>query len=219
MTRSRRRQAAQALGVKVYTIGVGKRGMAPMPVFMDGQKVGYQNVPVDVDEDTLQKIAQTDRRQILPRRQRGDSSGKFTPRSTSWKKRRRSSTNSRNTRNCFRGSCRAGWRCCCLKLRWDKPCSGGCHEIYDLRFTIYDLKMRFASTFLWLLLVFPPALALFFWWASRTAAAIAGAIHPGAAVVRADRRRFAGAAENPVRLFDSGRGAADCRAGPAAVRI
>ena len=28
-----------------------------MPVFMDGQKVGYQNVPVDVDEDTLQKIA------------------------------------------------------------------------------------------------------------------------------------------------------------------
>ncbi len=51
-------QAAQALGVKVYTIGIGERGMAPMPVFMSGQKVGYQNVPVDVDEDTLQKIAQ-----------------------------------------------------------------------------------------------------------------------------------------------------------------
>jgi Ca-activated chloride channel homolog len=29
-----------------------------MPVFMNGQKVGYRNVPVDVDEDTLQKIAQ-----------------------------------------------------------------------------------------------------------------------------------------------------------------
>jgi len=51
-------QAAQALGVKVYTIGIGERGMAPMPVFMGGQKVGYQQVPVDVDEDTLQKIAQ-----------------------------------------------------------------------------------------------------------------------------------------------------------------
>jgi len=49
--------AAAALGVKVYTVGIGEQGMAPMPVFMGGQKVGYQNVPVDVDEDTLQKIA------------------------------------------------------------------------------------------------------------------------------------------------------------------
>lgn len=51
-------QAAQALGVKVYTIGIGERGMAPMPVFMNGQKVGYRNMPVDVDEGTLQQIAQ-----------------------------------------------------------------------------------------------------------------------------------------------------------------
>ena len=51
-------QAAQALGVKVYTIGIGERGMAPMPVFMGGQRVGYRNMPVDVDEDTLRKIAQ-----------------------------------------------------------------------------------------------------------------------------------------------------------------
>jgi Ca-activated chloride channel homolog len=49
--------AAAALGVKVYTVGIGEQGSAPMPVFMGGQKVGYQNVPVDVDEDTLQKIA------------------------------------------------------------------------------------------------------------------------------------------------------------------
>lgn len=52
-------QAAQALGVKVYTIGVGKRGMAPMPVGRNpftGEEV-YQNEPVDIDEDTLQKIA------------------------------------------------------------------------------------------------------------------------------------------------------------------
>jgi Ca-activated chloride channel family protein len=51
-------QAAQALDVKIYTVGIGMRGMAPMPVFMGGRKVGYQQVPVDVDEDTLQKIAQ-----------------------------------------------------------------------------------------------------------------------------------------------------------------
>jgi Ca-activated chloride channel family protein len=49
--------AAAALGVKIYTVGIGEQGVAPMPVFMGGQKVGYQNVPVDVDEATLQKIA------------------------------------------------------------------------------------------------------------------------------------------------------------------
>jgi Ca-activated chloride channel family protein len=50
--------AAAALGVKIYTIGIGEQGSAPMPVFMNGQKVGYQNVPVDVDEATLKKIAE-----------------------------------------------------------------------------------------------------------------------------------------------------------------
>jgi len=51
-------EAAQALNVKVYTIGVGMRGMAPMPVFFGGRKVGYRPEPVDIDEDTLQKIAE-----------------------------------------------------------------------------------------------------------------------------------------------------------------
>src|SRR5215470_15261170 len=50
-------EAAEALGVKVYTIGVGMRGMAPMPVFFGGQRVGTRPEPVDIDEDTLQKIA------------------------------------------------------------------------------------------------------------------------------------------------------------------
>src|ERR1022692_3496581 len=52
-------EAARALGIKVYTIGIGEQGEAPMPVGRNpytGQTV-YQNVPVDVDEDTLQKIA------------------------------------------------------------------------------------------------------------------------------------------------------------------
>lgn len=50
-------EAAKSLGVKVYTVGIGMRGRAPMPGRdMFGRKV-YQWVPVDVDEDTLQKIA------------------------------------------------------------------------------------------------------------------------------------------------------------------
>jgi Ca-activated chloride channel family protein len=49
-------EAAQALKVKVYTIGVGMRGMAPMPHYFGGQRV-MQMEPVDIDEVTLQKIA------------------------------------------------------------------------------------------------------------------------------------------------------------------
>ena len=50
-------EAASALKVKTYTIGVGTRGQAPMPAMdMFGRRV-YQMVPVDIDEDTLEKIA------------------------------------------------------------------------------------------------------------------------------------------------------------------
>ena len=50
-------EAAAALGVKIYTVGIGEQGQAPMPVRdMFGRK-SYQMVPVDVDEETLKKIA------------------------------------------------------------------------------------------------------------------------------------------------------------------
>lgn len=50
--------AAQALAVKVYTIGVGTRGTAPYPqIDPFGRKVHVQ-VPVDIDEKTLTEIAQ-----------------------------------------------------------------------------------------------------------------------------------------------------------------
>ena len=50
-------EAAQALGVKVYTIGVGTQGQAPMPTTdFFGRRV-YQMVPVDIDEETLTKIS------------------------------------------------------------------------------------------------------------------------------------------------------------------
>lgn len=50
--------AAKALGVKVYTVGVGTRGTAPMPVAIDarGNKV-YREVEVDIDEETLEEIS------------------------------------------------------------------------------------------------------------------------------------------------------------------
>lgn len=51
-------RAAQALGVKIYTIGAGTQGFAPFPVQdVFGRKV-YQQVRIDIDEKLLQGIAQ-----------------------------------------------------------------------------------------------------------------------------------------------------------------
>jgi Ca-activated chloride channel family protein len=50
--------AAHALGVKVYTIGIGIRGKAPYPVVDQFGQKHYQYMDVDIDEDTLAKIAQ-----------------------------------------------------------------------------------------------------------------------------------------------------------------
>ncbi|HEY8513972.1 MAG TPA: VWA domain-containing protein [Candidatus Binatia bacterium] len=51
--------AARALGVKVYTIAAGTQGEAPMPVT---DRFGNERVvmaPVEVDEETLRKVAET----------------------------------------------------------------------------------------------------------------------------------------------------------------
>src|SRR5688572_18559898 len=51
-------EAAEALKIKVYTIGVGTRGTARMPrTDMFGRK-RYVQVPVDIDEPTLKSIAE-----------------------------------------------------------------------------------------------------------------------------------------------------------------
>ncbi len=51
-------EVAQTLGVKVYTVGVGIRGQAPFPqIDPFGRKV-YVPMEVDIDEDTLTKIAE-----------------------------------------------------------------------------------------------------------------------------------------------------------------
>ncbi len=49
-------QIAQTFGIRIYTIGVGTVGEAPYPV-QTPFGIRYQNMPVDVDEKTLQKIA------------------------------------------------------------------------------------------------------------------------------------------------------------------
>jgi Ca-activated chloride channel family protein len=50
-------EAAQSLGVKVYTIGIGTHGTAPMPrIDAFGRKV-YVPMEVDIDEETLKAIA------------------------------------------------------------------------------------------------------------------------------------------------------------------
>lgn len=51
-------QIAQTKGIKIYTIGAGSKGYVPFPAQdFFGRKV-YQNVLIDLDEETLNKIAQ-----------------------------------------------------------------------------------------------------------------------------------------------------------------
>ncbi len=49
--------AAQALNIKCYTIGVGTRGEAPVPRIDDFNRKRYVLVPVDIDEEALTKVA------------------------------------------------------------------------------------------------------------------------------------------------------------------
>jgi len=50
-------EAAEALGVKVYTIGAGTKGEAPMPVVDSFGRKRLVRVMVDIDDETLGKVA------------------------------------------------------------------------------------------------------------------------------------------------------------------
>lgn len=51
-------EAAKALGIRIYTIGAGTRGYAPYPMTDRlGRVMGYQQMPVKFDEETLKQIA------------------------------------------------------------------------------------------------------------------------------------------------------------------
>ena len=51
-------EAAAALGIKVYTVGAGSRGMAPFPMKDFFGNTVYRPMQVDIDEPTLEQIAQ-----------------------------------------------------------------------------------------------------------------------------------------------------------------
>jgi Ca-activated chloride channel homolog len=52
-------QAAAAFDIKIYTIGVGSDGVAPIPIATGPFGVQYANLPVHIDEDLLREIAGT----------------------------------------------------------------------------------------------------------------------------------------------------------------
>ncbi len=52
-------EIAQSFGIRVYTIGVGTRGMAPVPTLDVFGNIHYVQAEVVIDENTLQKIAAT----------------------------------------------------------------------------------------------------------------------------------------------------------------
>ncbi len=50
-------EIARTFGIRVYTIGIGTQGMAPYPVSTPFG-IQYQNIPVEIDEAVLTKIAE-----------------------------------------------------------------------------------------------------------------------------------------------------------------
>jgi len=50
-------QAATALGIRIYTIGVGTEGEAPVPTGQGLQGLRYQTLPVEIDEPLLTEVA------------------------------------------------------------------------------------------------------------------------------------------------------------------
>lgn len=51
-------EIAATYGVRVYTIGVGTKGLAPMPYQDPMGRISYQNAEVNIDEESLQEIAE-----------------------------------------------------------------------------------------------------------------------------------------------------------------
>ncbi len=50
-------QIAKDFNIKVYTIGVGTRGQAPIPITDQYGRTAYTMMPVEIDEELLQEIA------------------------------------------------------------------------------------------------------------------------------------------------------------------
>lgn len=51
-------EAAKALKIKIYTIAVGTKGLSPYPMRDYYGRTVYRNIPIEIDEDSLKKIAE-----------------------------------------------------------------------------------------------------------------------------------------------------------------
>jgi Ca-activated chloride channel family protein len=52
-------EAAAQFGIRIYTVGVGREGVAPVPVSRGVFGLRYENRPVRIDEPMLREIAAT----------------------------------------------------------------------------------------------------------------------------------------------------------------
>lgn len=52
-------EAAKALKIKIYTIAVGTKGLSPYPMKDYYGRTVYRNIPIEIDEESLRKIADT----------------------------------------------------------------------------------------------------------------------------------------------------------------
>ncbi len=78
-------QIAQTFGIRIYTVGVGTGRRGPYPV-QTPFGIRYQNMPVDIDEKSLEKIAVHHRTGSTSARRTTGRSSRSTRRSTSWKR-------------------------------------------------------------------------------------------------------------------------------------
>ncbi len=79
-------ELAKARGIPIYTIGAGKDGMVPFPVFDDqGRKITYRMIPADLDEDALRNIANTTGGRFFRAAETGTIEGAFHSIDTSQK--------------------------------------------------------------------------------------------------------------------------------------
>jgi Ca-activated chloride channel family protein len=52
-------EAAKALKIKIYAIAVGTKGLSPYPLKDYYGRTVYKNIPIEIDEESLKKIADT----------------------------------------------------------------------------------------------------------------------------------------------------------------
>lgn len=51
-------EAAKALKIKIYTIGIGTKGLSPYPMKDFYGRTIYRNIPIEIDEESLRKMAE-----------------------------------------------------------------------------------------------------------------------------------------------------------------